>query len=107
MLPEPIHRLLPLTPYALVANCCRFRKLCEPGRMSGQGLRIVPYAGHKGYQCYLDGWKVNGKRKRSLEKQQTRDDSKQEVGEQYCSVPVHRLPPGCGLIYSSFKRRYL
>jgi hypothetical protein len=27
-------------------------------------LRIVPYAGHKGYQCYLDGWKVNGKRKR-------------------------------------------
>jgi integrase len=32
--------------------------------MSGQGLRIVPYAGHKGYQCYLDGWKVNGKRKR-------------------------------------------
>jgi hypothetical protein len=32
--------------------------------LSGQGLRIVPYAGHKGYQCYLDGWKVNGKRKR-------------------------------------------
>src|SRR5580692_10682935 len=46
---------------ALVAN---FQKLCEPGRLSGQGLRIAPYADHKGYQCYLDGWKVNGKRKR-------------------------------------------
>ena len=45
----------------IVAN---FRKLSAPGRMSGQGLRFVPYAGHKGYQCYLDGWKVNGKRKR-------------------------------------------
>jgi hypothetical protein len=39
--------------------------------MSGQGLRIVPYAGHKGYQCYLDGWKVNGKRKRLYFKDET------------------------------------
>ena len=31
--------------------------------MSGQGLRIVPYAGTR-LPSYLDGWKVNGKRKR-------------------------------------------
>jgi len=41
-----------------------FENSANLGACQGQGLRIVPYAGHKGYQCYLDGWKVNGKRKR-------------------------------------------
>jgi hypothetical protein len=65
MLPEPIHRLLPLTPYGARRQLLPiFENAANLGRMSGQGLRIVPNAGHKGYQCYLDGWKVNGKRKR-------------------------------------------
>lgn len=32
--------------------------------MSGQELRIVPYNGNRAYKYYLDGYKVNGKRKR-------------------------------------------
>jgi hypothetical protein len=29
-------------------------------------LRIVPYNGNRAYKYYLDGYKVNGKRKRLL-----------------------------------------
>jgi hypothetical protein len=47
-LSEPIRRLLPFTPHGARRQFCQFRKLCEPGRLSGQGLRIVLYAGHKG-----------------------------------------------------------
>jgi integrase len=32
--------------------------------MSGRQLRIVPYNGNRAYKYYLDGYKVNGKRKR-------------------------------------------
>src|ERR1700730_18646877 len=32
--------------------------------MSGRELRIVPYNGNSAYKYYLDGYKVNGKRKR-------------------------------------------
>ena len=32
--------------------------------MSGRDLRIVPYNGNRAYKYYLDGYKVNGKRKR-------------------------------------------
>jgi len=32
--------------------------------MSGRQLRIVPYNGNRRYKYYLDGYKVNGKRKR-------------------------------------------
>ena len=32
--------------------------------MSGRQLRIVPYNGNRPYKYYLDGYKVNGKRKR-------------------------------------------
>ena len=32
--------------------------------MSGRELRIVPYNGNRAYKYYLDGYKVNGKRKR-------------------------------------------
>jgi len=32
--------------------------------MSGPQLRIVPYNGDRRYKYYLDGYKVNGKRKR-------------------------------------------
>jgi len=31
--------------------------------MSGRQLRIVPYNGNRAYKYYLDGHKVNGKRK--------------------------------------------
>jgi hypothetical protein len=31
---------------------------------SGRQLRIVPYNGNRAYNYYLDGYKVNGKRKR-------------------------------------------
>jgi hypothetical protein len=47
-LSEPIRRLLPFTPHGARRQFCQFRKLCEPGRLSGQGLRIILYAGHKG-----------------------------------------------------------
>jgi hypothetical protein len=33
--------------------------------MSGRQLRIVPYNGNRAYKYYLDGYKVNGKRKGS------------------------------------------
>ena len=32
--------------------------------MSGTKLRILPYSGERDYQYYLDGLKVNGKRRR-------------------------------------------
>jgi hypothetical protein len=32
--------------------------------MSGRQLRIIPYNGNRAYKYYLDGYKVNGKRKR-------------------------------------------
>ena len=32
--------------------------------MSGRQLRIVPYNGNRAYKYYLDGYKVNGKRRR-------------------------------------------
>jgi hypothetical protein len=32
--------------------------------MSGRQLRVVPYNGNRAYKYYLDGYKVNGKRKR-------------------------------------------
>jgi hypothetical protein len=32
--------------------------------MSGRELRIVPYNGNRAYKYYLDGYKVNGKRRR-------------------------------------------
>ena len=41
-----------------------FREICEPKRMARRELRILPYKGDKDYQYYLDGLKVNGKRKR-------------------------------------------
>jgi hypothetical protein len=43
----------------MISICCQslpfFRKICE---------RILPYKGDREYQYYLDGLKVNGKRKR-------------------------------------------
>ena len=63
ILPEPIHRLLPFTPYGARRQLLPIFENSANLALSGQGLRIVPNAGHKGYQCYLDGWKVNGKRK--------------------------------------------
>ena len=38
--------------------------------MSGRQLRIVPYNGNRAYKYYLDGYKVNGKRKRLFFKDQ-------------------------------------
>ena len=65
LLPEPIRWLSPFTPYGTRRQLLPiFENSANLGACQGQGLRIVPYAGHKGYQCYLDGWKVNGKRKR-------------------------------------------
>jgi len=45
----------------IVAN---FRRLGECRRISGRQLRIIPYNGNRAYKYYLDGYKVNGKRKR-------------------------------------------
>ena len=61
LLPEPIHRLSIVFVLSLVAN---FPKLFEYHRISGRELRIVPYNGNRAYKYYLDGYKVNGKRKR-------------------------------------------
>jgi integrase len=38
--------------------------------MSGRQLRIIPYNGNRAYKYYLDGYKVNGKRKRLFFKDQ-------------------------------------
>jgi hypothetical protein len=38
--------------------------------MSGRQLRIVPYNGNRPYKYYLDGYKVNGKRKGLFFKQE-------------------------------------
>lgn len=42
----------------------KFREICEPKRMARREFRILPYKGDRDYQYYLDGLKVNGKRKR-------------------------------------------
>jgi hypothetical protein len=60
-LPDLIRWLLYLSILCRVANCCQFLKT---ERMSGRQLRIVPYNGNRAYKYYLDGYKVNGKRKR-------------------------------------------
>jgi hypothetical protein len=44
--------------------------------MSGRQLRIVPYNGNRAYKYYLDGYKVNGKRKRLLFKDEAATDRK-------------------------------
>ena len=44
--------------------------------MSGRQLRIVPYNGNRAYKYYLDGYKVNGKRKRIFFKDQAAADRK-------------------------------
>ena len=38
--------------------------------MSGRQLRILPYQGNRDYQYYIDGLKVNGKRRRLFFKDQ-------------------------------------
>ena len=43
--------------------------------MSGRQLRIVPYNGNRAYKYYLDGYKVNGKRKRLFFKERGRGQS--------------------------------
>lgn len=60
-LPDLIRWLSIVFVLSLVAN---FPKLFEYHRISGRELRIVPYNGNKAYKYYLDGYKVNGKRKR-------------------------------------------
>src|ERR1700730_3455941 len=49
---------------SLVPIVTNFPKLFEYHRMSGRELRIVPYNGNRAYKYYLDGRKVNGKRRR-------------------------------------------
>ena len=44
--------------------------------MSGRQLRIVPYNGNRAYKYYLDGYKVNGKRKRLFFKDAAAADRK-------------------------------
>ena len=44
--------------------------------MSGRQLRIVPYNGNRAYKYYLDGYKVNGKRKRLFFKDEAAADRK-------------------------------
>jgi hypothetical protein len=44
--------------------------------MSGRQLRIVPYSGNRAYKYYLDGYKVNGKRKRLFFKDEGAADRK-------------------------------
>jgi hypothetical protein len=61
LLPEPIRWLSTVSILFLAAN---FQELRECQRMSGRQLRIVPYNGNRAYKYYLDGYKVNGKRKR-------------------------------------------
>jgi hypothetical protein len=51
----------------VVAN---FRGLSERQPLSGRQLRIIPYNGNRAYKYYLDGYKVNGKRKRLFFKDQ-------------------------------------
>jgi hypothetical protein len=60
-LSEPIRWLSTLLTLSLAAN---FRRLSECRRISGRQLRIIPYNGNRAYKYYLDGYKVNGKRKR-------------------------------------------
>jgi integrase len=43
--------------------------------MSGRQLRIVPYNGNRAYKYYLDGYKVNGKRRRLFFKEDGRRPS--------------------------------
>ena len=57
-LPDLIRWLSTVSILFLVANFPR------PGRMSGRQLRVVPYNGNRAYKYYLNGYKVNGKRKR-------------------------------------------
>jgi hypothetical protein len=44
--------------------------------MSGRQLRIVPYNGNRAYKYYLDGFKVNDKRKRLFFKNEAAADRK-------------------------------
>ena len=44
--------------------------------MSGRQLRIVPCNGNRAYKYYLDGYKVNGKRKRLFLKDEAAADRK-------------------------------
>ena len=65
--------------------------------MSGRQLRIVPYNGNRAYKYYLDGYKVNDKRKRLFFKDEAAADrnsqnlpgSKKKIGR-----TVSMFPPG-------------
>ena len=73
LLPEPIRWLSTVSILFLVANCCQFSGTT---RTSGRQLRIVPYNGNRAYKYYLDGYKVNGKRKRLFFKDEAAADRK-------------------------------
>jgi hypothetical protein len=56
-------------------NCCQFSGTT---RMSGRQLRIVPDNGNRAYKYYLDGYKVNGKRKRLFFKDEAAAGAKKQ-----------------------------
>jgi hypothetical protein len=93
LLPEPIRWLSTVSILFLVANCCQFS---GTRRMSGRQLRIVPYNGNRAYKYYLDGYKVNGKRKRLFLKDEAAADRKlaelarqqKKVGQDGLDVPL-------------------
>ena len=62
-------------------------------RTSGRQLRIIPYKGNRAYKYYLDGYKVNGKRRRLFFKDEAAADGKlAELWAQENFTP--RLWPG-------------
>jgi hypothetical protein len=72
---------------------CQFSKT---KRMSGRQLRMVPYNGNRAYKYNLDGYKVNGKRKRLFLRtkplpsgnSQNLPDSKEKEGQDGLGIPL-------------------
>ena len=84
LLPEPIRWLSTVSTLSFVANRRQFSKT---KRMSDRQFRIVPYNGNRAYKYYLDGYKVNGKRKRLFFKDEATANRK-------LAELVHRLISG-------------